>query len=505
MKSETRSLKTIFRGAALLLAGFLGGGIMTFGLQVLLARFFQPEIYGLFSQGMSVLYITVMVSLLGLNSGVSRHISFKEREEQEAAKAVGSSLLVVVPISVLMFAGVFLNAEFIAIEIFSDQRMTEVLKIFAFAGPAMAANSILISGFRGHQSSRERVIFLDFIIPLLQILLAGSLIFAGYELGGAVTGYASAFLLSFAGLSYWYSKNYSLSFDPETLRELFRLSWPLMVSAVAVQIFLWSPPLLVGALATSREVGLLNSALPLASSTKMFLSSAAFLYLPVVSELYGKNDLSELRQVHSTTTRWIAYLSLPVLGFFIFRPSMTLSFVFGNSYQAAGLALAAMAAGHVFTSLTGPLGELLIASGKTRREMIANTSKLAIFGTLSLYLIPGNGFLGAGIAYSAGLVTCDLMRLFFAREELGLFYSARFLKPFAAIGTGLLTIFLVPESFLLQLPAWFLAYFTALSLTRPLSGSDRDLIDEALDGRPVPRPEMLETLLDRLSEKRLIE
>lgn len=494
MNTESISLGKIFRGAVLILAGFLGGGVLTLGLQVLLARYFQPELYGLFSQGMSVLYTLVMFSLLGLNAGISRHISYNSGDEQEAARAVGSSLLVVLPLSTFLFAALFFNAEIVAEKIFSDSRMIEVLKVFAFAGPAMAANSILISGFRGHQRSRERVVFLDFVIPFLQILFVGVLIFMGYQIAGTVAGYAAAFVLSSFGLVYWYRENYSFSYSRETLEELVKLSWPLMVSAVVVQVFIWSPPIIVGALATSRDSGLLNTALPLASSTKMFLSSVAFLYLPVVSELYGKDQLEELNEVHSSATRWITYLSVPLLGFFFVHSSSAISYVFGESYMTAGIALSVMAVGFLFNTATGPLGELLIAAGKTRREMLANASKLGLFALTSFLLIPELGFLGAAIAYSAGLVIGDLLRLLFAKDCIGFFYDRNFLKPLVAVAGSFLLTSAVSTSFILLAVLWGASYSLLMLIMRPLSQVDHGMLVSELRERGMDHPQVIRWL-----------
>lgn len=496
--ARNSSLEKIFRGALLILAGFLGGGVLTFGLQILLARVFQPEVYGIFSQGMSVLYALVMVSLLGLNAGISRQISFNERDREAASKAVGSSLAVVLPLSLIVFTLLFLNAELIAQQLFEDARMTQVLKIFAFAGPAMAVNSIFISGFRGHQSSRERVVFLDFVIPFLQILIVGTLVFIGYQIEGAVAGYASAFLISSLGIFYWYRRNYSLSFSRETLENLVKLSWPLMVSAVVVQVFIWSPPILVGILASSRDSGLLNTALPLASSAKMFLSSVAFLYLPVVSELFGRGDLGELKNVHSSATRWISYLAIPLLGFFMANSEAALSFFFGSAYSEAGLALSVIAAGYLFNSVTGPLGELLIAIGKTRREMLANTAKLGSFAGLSVLLVPEHGFLGAAIAYSIGMILGDSLRLVFARREAGFFYDLDFFKPVIATGAALVFTQLASTGVILSIALWGLVYGIAMAFLKPLSSADRDMISSKLEERGLD-DRRLNRVLDLLS------
>jgi O-antigen/teichoic acid export membrane protein len=495
MLDEKKSITTIFRGALLILAGFLGGGVMTFGLQIILARFFQPDLYGIFSQGMSVLYVTVMISLLGLNAGISRHISFYERDSLEASKAVGSSLLVVAPFSLIVFSALFLNAEIVANIVFSDPRMVEVLKIFSVAGPAMAVNSILISGFRGHQRSSERVVFLDFFIPFLQIVLVSAVILLGYQVAGAVAGYAFAFVISVFVIGYWYLRKYSLSYSRETLKELIRLSWPLMISAVSVQVFLWSPPILVGIYSASEKVGLFNTALPLASSTKMFLSSIAFLYLPVVSELYGSDEVKDILSVHSSTTRWITYLSVPLLGLFFVHSSDTLRFVFGQAYIEAGLALSIMAAGYFFKSVTGPMGEFLIASGRTRIEMAVNLSGLLFFCTLSIFLIPIYSFIGAAIAYSAGMVLTDFLRFVFFYRDLGFFYNYSFLKPFAAVMASVLLTTVFSPVFPVLVALWVLVYVLVLAAMKPLTYGDYEMISERLSELEVDIPVVDKILL----------
>lgn len=483
-----KGLSTVFRGAMLILFGFVGGGALTLATQIVLARLLQPEIYGLFSQGMAVLYTLVMFSMMGLNAGISRHISFEYRSDLETARAVGSSLIVVLPFSLLIFGALFLFAGPIAGTVFSDPRMAEVLKIFALAGPAMVVNSIFISGFRGQQSSRERVILLDFIIPLAQVLLVTALILLGYGLGGAVAGYAAAFVFATLVISYWYRRSHEFAFHPETLLKLVKLSWPLMLSSVAVQIFMWSPPLLVGVFSTSKDVGLFNAALPLAASTKMFLSSVAFLYMPVASEIFSNNSRKDLIEVHSTTTRWIAYASLPLLSFLFVFSARTLDFVFGSAYIDAGAVLALMALGYLFNTLTGPVGELLIAVGKTKREMFANILKVLLFLAVGAYLLPVHGIIGAAAAYAAGMAVGNIFRLWFCRRHIGFFYDRDFLKPVAAVMAAFLTTYYLPEFLPILLITWGAAYVSVLAVMKPLNPAEREMIEEFLEDLGIELP-----------------
>lgn len=429
-----KSIKTVFSGAFNLLAGFLLGGILTLAIKIIIARFFNPGLYGVFSQGLALMYALVMVSMVGMNAGSSRYISYQmEKDEEKALKAVPSSLLIVMPFSLVVFGTMFFMAEPIA-GYFGDLRMIEIIKVFAFAGPAMAFNSIIISGFRGYQSSKERVILLDLVIPILQILGVSLLVLLGYGILGAAAGYITAFLITVVISGGWYLKDYPIKADLSVAVEIAEFSWPLMLSSVAVQIFLWSPPILVGIMSTSTDVGLLNSALPLGAATKMFLSSVAFLFLPVISEHYSRNEIDRIKRLHEITTSWVFIFALPTLVFVSFMSDQIISLIFGVEYIEAGIALSVMAVGYLVNAGTGPMGDLLIAVGNIKQELVANTLKLSAFLVTGVILIPSMGFLGGAIAFAVGMTGGNILRIWFGRKFIDPSYFRRkLLKPSIAV------------------------------------------------------------------------
>lgn len=496
------SLGTVFSGATMLMIGFVLGGVLTLATKIVVARLFSSGLYGVFSQGMALLFTLVMVSMLGLNAGVSRFISYHRGEaDGKADSAVPAALLVVIPASVVVFGLMFLFAEQIASAGFSDPRTASVLRIFAVAGPFMAVNSIFIAGFRGHKRSRERVVLLDFVIPGLQILGILALVVLGYGFLGATAGFAAAFLLTAAIALFWYRRDFPLRREEPVLRELVAFSWPLMVSSVAVQVFLWAPSIVVGMLATSRDVGLLNAALPLGAATKMVLSSVAFLFMPVASDLYSRGEFTEMRQVYATATRWILLASVPILAFFAVLPSASIGFLFGADYGAAGAALLLMVFGYLGNLGTGPVGDLLIAVGKTRKEMAANVFKLLVFLGLAVALVPPYGFLGGAAAFAAGMVVGNILRLYFCWEYVGFFYTPAFAKPFvaalpaAAAGAAVQAAGgFLPASLL----AYAAVYLAGLLALRPLEAEDRDVIEGVLDRAGLPEEHLARQLLDRV-------
>ncbi|MFB6144878.1 MAG: flippase [Candidatus Nanohaloarchaea archaeon] len=484
---EKNPLETVFSGALMLVFGFVLGGVFSLGNKVILARFLDPSLYGVFSQSTALLYALVMVSMAGLNAGSSRFISHNLEKKERAATATATSLLVVIPLSVLVFGLLYLLSDPVSSMLFHDARSASVLRMFSIAGPSMAINSIIISGFRGFQSSKERVALLDFIIPILQVLGIGTAILLGYGIQGAATGYALSFVLAMFVAVYWYRKSYVFTPNLDILRELVEFSWPIMISSVAVQIFLWSPPLLVGMLSDSTNVGYLNAALPLAASTKMFLTSVSFLFMPVIAELHSKDSLDELHHTYSSATRWIIYLSTPILGFFIFAAGDSTGFVFGPDYFTAGTGLLILSLGFMVNMATGPIGELLIAVGLTKREMLANIVKLGITIILSWLLVPEYGFVAGAASYAAGMSIGNILRVIFGREYVSFDNWKAFTKPFIALVSGGIVIYLSSGLFLpFRVIGYGLIYLAVFTGLKPLEQSDVELIEHLLERQELP-------------------
>lgn len=477
MSSVRGSLATVFSGAIALLFGYVLGGLLTLGTKVLLARAYEGAVYGVFSQALGLVMALVMLAMLGMNVGVARYISY---HQERAEEAITSALVAAVPVAVVVFGGVYLAAPTIAARLFGDPGMTDVLRLFAVAGPFMVTNSILISGFRGFSRSSERVALVDFIIPGVQVLAIGAVVWLGRSVTWATGGFITGYIVGSVVIVAWYLRDHRFH-DPGLVRELFSFSWPLMVSSVAVQAFLWAPFILLGVLDEAFQVGLLNAALPLAAASKMVLSSLSFLFLPEASKLASDAGKEELSRLYRSTTWWIVAATLPVLAFLAVRPTASLGFVFGTGYTDAAAALVLLALGYLINAVTGPVGNLLIAVGETHKEMWANIGRLALTGALAVWLIPDHGVTGMAAAYAVGMATGNLLRFIFCMPYVGRVVAWRFIYPPLALAAALLAlpgIEAVTGFLPLQAVAFAAVYLTALLLTRPLDADDRGFIGE---------------------------
>ena len=70
------SLEKIAKGTTVVFIGIVIATFLNFVGRVLLARFFSPSEYGIFSLGYVILNVSVIISVLGLSDGATRQIAY---------------------------------------------------------------------------------------------------------------------------------------------------------------------------------------------------------------------------------------------------------------------------------------------------------------------------------------------------------------------------------------------------------------------------------------------
>lgn len=126
----------------------------------------------------------------------------------------------------------------------------------------------------------------------------------------------------------------------------------------------------------------------------------------------GRPDLAR-KKYKQATLLMVAVGVIPVL-LCVFIPGWILGFVFGPDFAVAGPALAIMAVGQAIALLCGPVGALLVMSGKEKLLLWQALAAFFIVAVLSIILIPRYGLTGAAIAYAVTIGFRKLMALFLA-------------------------------------------------------------------------------------------
>jgi O-antigen/teichoic acid export membrane protein len=192
--------------------------------------------------------------------------------------------------------------------------------------------------------------------------------------------------------------------------ELFYYSLPLVFARFMNIIISRSNTILVGFFRDGTSTGLFTAAVTLSPFISLSLLSFGKIFAPIISELWEKGDVAELKRTFKTVTKWIFSLGFPVfLIFMLFAPSLLL--VFGEDFALADTTLRLLALGQIVNAIVGPVGFVLSMTGRQKLNLV-NSIGLAVLNViLNILLIPRYGIAGAALATSIALGLLNIVRV----------------------------------------------------------------------------------------------
>ena len=173
----------------------------------------------------------------------------------------------------------------------------------------------------------------------------------------------------------------------------------------------WADTLMLGVFKTSVEVGIYSAARPLAGGIAFPLASLLLIYMPVISRLYGKGMLNEVRRNYLILTKWICLATLPLFLILFLFPEIVLNFLYGPDYILSANVLRILSLGFIVHNFVGPSGSTLVAMGHPRFIMFASLVAAILNIGLNVILIPSFGIVGAAIASASALIILNLIKI----------------------------------------------------------------------------------------------
>lgn len=411
----SESLGKIAKGAAISFVGIIAFTFFEFISRVIIARYTTPSEYGAYNIGLSLLYIFVFLSCLGLQGGVARCIAYfmGKGETEKVNGVVYSSLQLSITAGLFLLAVVFSFSGILTGIFHLEQPF--VIKLFAIAIPFLVMVEILSSIFIGFGKVDKRVYFRDILMSLLKVSGITIAIILGLGFIGIIYAYLLSIVVTAALFSAYAVKSLSINKLKETAlirKRLFCFSIPLLITFLSSALVMRADTLMLGYFKTSEIVGLYNTASPIAQLLPIFLTSMGFIYVPISSQLYSKNLVGEMRRNYAVLTKWVLIATLPFFFMIFLFPEAVLNIIFGSSYEQAGDALRILLIGALVQVLTGPNALTLVVTGKTKLNMVDDLIGVILNLSLNLFLIPIMGIIGAATASSITLIAVNVLKSF---------------------------------------------------------------------------------------------
>jgi len=414
------SLRKIVKGAGFVLLGTIIGRAFGYGSRLIIARLGASD-YGLVALGFAVMSIAATLSMVGIQSGIVRYVSlYKGKEDKGRIKGtIISALKITLPLSFISAFILFWYASWISIHVFHDANLTPILRIFAIGIPFSVLASNLLSATVGFQDMRYNVYAQYIFQEPLKLTAIVILLLLGFGVVGAAWGWVLAIMLTPFLAFYFLEKKVFPVFKTKVKavsvdKELFAFSFPLLFAGIAGLIMGWTDTLMLGYFSSSADVGIYNVALPTAQLIRSIPGALVVIFFPVISELYARNKIEDLRRTYSAVTKWMLALIWPVFLLVLLFPEQIIKILFGAEYIAGATALSILVAGFVIGSVVGPASQTLQTYGRTKTVMMTSYIGAAINFLLNLFLIPIYGVNGAAIATGFSLALLYVLNFLFA-------------------------------------------------------------------------------------------
>jgi len=405
--------------------------VITYVYRIIIARYFGPEEFGLFSLALIIFSFVSIFSSLGLFDGILRFVSiYRGKNDLNKIKYVFRvSLIILLASSVVSMILLFIFANLISVNIFHNSLLEVYLKIFSLLFPISAAGSFFLYILRSYEKANWQSFIANVVQNTAKVAALILLIVIGLKTQAIIYSYFFG-VLSVLIVAYAVCK-YKLPevFLPAQLNEnekrqviisLFSYSWPIIFLGFMTNILVWTDSIVLGYFKSATEVGLYNAVITIISLFN--LASEIFLQMlfPLINKAYSQRKIKLVSELSKQVSKWIFILNLPLFLIIICFPGAILNILFGEKYLAASNVLRILSVSSLFISINIS-SNLLLMIGKSKLLMI-NTIAAALFNfVLDIILVKSYGMTGAAVATLISLILLGILFYVQAKKYAGVF------------------------------------------------------------------------------------
>jgi O-antigen/teichoic acid export membrane protein len=365
---------------------------VNFVVSVMLARILVPEDYGKVSLAL------IFIGAFGIfrDVGLSQALIYRREEVQVAAQV---AFTMNVAIGLVLFAGIVAASPLVD-ALFATQGLQTVTAVLGVTVLFGAAGSVPAALLDKELEFRRK--FAAEVVPVLAYAaISLPMAYRGYGLwslvGGGVTSAAANMTMLWLA-SGWRPR---LAWDGGIARELLGYGQHLAYTAILIFIGVNLDRILLGKLATPKEVGIYSLAFAIGNLPSTQITGVAG---KVLFPTYAKlgNDPGRLAAAYVTTFRMISLVSIPsALGLMVVSRSLVEA-VYGAKWLACVVPLAILSLFGLLRSVGAISGNVFLALGRSEimpRMMLVQIAVAAISmaGLGWRFGVPGVAF-GALIA-----------------------------------------------------------------------------------------------------------
>lgn len=384
---------------------------------VWVARYLGPEQFGLFNYAAAIVALFTAIASLGLNSIVVRDLV---KNPEEANSTLGTAFLLQ-----LIGAGLALSSAAIAVSIMrpGDETAGIIVAIFGFA-MVFKATDVIRYWFESRVQSKYTVWVENAAFLVSSATKVALIISAAPLIAFVWIVLAEAALVAFLLLAVFIQQGNKLGawkYQYERAKSLLRDSWPLVLSGIAVMLYMRIDQIMLGQLMDDEAVGVYSAAVRISEVCYFIPLTIVASVFPSIIEARKKNR--ELYQQHlKRLFELMVILALALALPISFMSEWIMAILYGQGFSDSAQVLLI----HVWTGL-------FVFSGvvSSRWFIVENLQKYTFYRTfagcvvnigLNFILIPKYGPIGSAWASVISQAMASVFFNAFSARTRPLFY-----------------------------------------------------------------------------------
>ena len=193
----------------------------------------------------------------------------------------------------------------------------------------------------------------------------------------------------------------------------------LFLPQIAISLYVTLDRTMLGALASTKDVGIYDQALKLVNILLTLVTSLGSVMLPRVANLLSTGDHKAVNKMHETSFLIYNLVIFPIIAGMLIVNDDFVQFFLGQDFQDAKYAIAIMIFRMFFIGWTNIMGiQILIPHNKNKEFMISTTIPAIVSVGLNLLLLPKLGYIGAAIVSVLTEALVWAIQLYFTRNYL---------------------------------------------------------------------------------------
>ena len=399
------------RGTGFLALGSFFEFASRFLIALMLARILGANDYGLYVLSVSAATIFAGLSGMGLDDAMVRYVAILSgrRDQPGVLGTIRIGLGVSSVAGVVMGALLFVAARPLALHVFDEPRLTDMLQLLAFVVPFLTVSNVLAGVSRGFGRMDYAALAENVVQSLVRLVLLALVAVSvqGLSVSAAVIIFGVsdvAATLTFALLLHRYLPSRRLREQDVRcdVREVFGFALPLWMSGLLRQLRRNFETIMLGASRNLGSVGIYSIVNKVTLVGHVCLLSLFLAVKPTLARLHDRRDHAALAHLYTTATRWAFSVTLPFFLVMVLYREPILS-VFGASFAAGSTALVILAFAELVNAGTGICGPVLDMTGHTRIKLLNSIVLTVLLVGSNAILIPRYGVIGAATASLIGI------------------------------------------------------------------------------------------------------